>query len=79
MAQINEHIDRPVGEHVAKLSERLMAQRAPLFPPDAHNALRRFTSGEGAAVPGVTDTCLRKPSLPGRGRVAGNRIGRPMT
>ena len=45
MAQQGERIDQLVGDHARKLSERLMAHRAQLFPPDAHKELRRFTSG----------------------------------
>jgi len=67
MGQNNERIDRLVGEHAAKLSERLMAHRAQLFPPDARKELRRFTSGEVAALLGVKDAYLRKLSLEGRG------------
>lgn len=62
-----ERIDRLVGEHAARLSERLMAHRAQLFPPDARKELRRFTSGEVAALLGVKDAYLRKLSLEGRG------------
>ncbi|PTE12677.1 plasmid partitioning protein RepA [Pseudogemmobacter blasticus] len=67
MGQINERIDRLVGEHAAKLSERLMAHRAQLFPPNASKVLRRFTSGEVAGLLGVKDAYLRKLSLEGRG------------
>lgn len=62
-----ERIDRLVGEHAAKLSERLMAHRAQLFPPNARKELRRFSSGEVAALLGVKDAYLRKLSLEGRG------------
>ena len=67
MTQANERIDRLVGEHAARLSERLMAHRAQLFPPDARKELRRFTSGEVARLLGVKDAYLRKLSLEGRG------------
>lgn len=60
-------IDRLVGEHAAKLSERLLAHRAQLFPPDAAKQLRRFTSGEVAELLGVKDAYLRKLNLEGRG------------
>lgn len=62
-----ERIDRLVGEHAAKLSERLMAHRAQLFPPNARKDLRRFSSGEVANLLGVKDAYLRKLSLEGRG------------
>lgn len=64
---IKERIDRLVGEHAAKLSERLISHRAQLFPPDARKELRRFSSGEVAALLGVKDAYLRKLSLEGRG------------
>lgn len=60
-------IDQLVGDHAARLSERLMAHRAQLFPPDAAKSLRRFTSGEVAALLGVKDAYLRKLGLEGRG------------
>jgi chromosome partitioning protein len=60
-------IDRLVGEHAARLSERLLAHRAQLFPPHAMKRLRRFTSGEVAELLGVKDAYLRKLSLEGRG------------
>lgn len=60
-------IDRLVGEHAAKLSERLLAHREQLFPPNASKQLRRFTSGEVADMLGVKDAYLRKLSLEGRG------------
>ncbi len=66
-ARTGERIDRLVGDHAAKLSERLMAHRAQLFPPDARKELRRFTSGEVATLLGVKDAYLRKLSLEGRG------------
>ncbi len=62
-----QRIDRLVGEHAEKLSERLMAHRSQLFPPNARKALRRFTSGEVADLLGVKDAYLRKLSLDGRG------------
>ncbi|MCE6967353.1 plasmid partitioning protein RepA [Cereibacter sphaeroides] len=65
--QVKERIDRLVGDHAARLSERLMAHRAQLFPPDARKELRRFTSGEVANLLGVKDAYLRKLSLEGRG------------
>lgn len=58
-----ERIDRVVGHHATKLSERLVAHRAQRFPPDARKELRRFSSGKVAAMPGVADADLRKLSL----------------
>jgi chromosome partitioning protein len=62
-----ERIDLLVGDHAAKLSERLMAHRTQLFPPHARKSLRRFSSGEVAGLLGVKDAYLRKLSLEGRG------------
>ncbi len=67
MEQTNERIDQVVGDHAARLSERLLAHRAQLLPPDTQKELRRFTSGEVAALLGVKDAYLRKLSLDGRG------------
>jgi len=60
-------IDRLVGQHAELLSERLQAHRAQLFTPDARKTLRRFTSGEVAALLGVRDAYLRKLDLAGQG------------
>lgn len=65
--QRQERLDLVVGEHAERLSERLLAHRAQLFPPDARKELRRFTSGEVAALLGVKDAYLRKLSLDGKG------------
>lgn len=62
-----QRIDALVGDHAARLSARLQAYRAQLFPPDARKELRRFTSGEVAALLGVKDAYLRKLHLDGRG------------
>lgn len=63
----NDRIDKLVGEHALRLSERLQAHRAQLFPPNARKELRKFTSGEVAALLGVKDAYLRKLSLDGKG------------
>jgi len=73
-----ERINVLVGEHAARLSERLQAHREQLFPPDASKELRKFTSGEVADLLGVKDAYLRKLHLDGRGpspetRAAGRR------
>ncbi|MDN5568464.1 MAG: plasmid partitioning protein RepA [Paracoccus sp. (in: a-proteobacteria)] len=70
-----ERIDRLVGDHAARLSERLQAHRAQLFPPDARKALRKFTSGEVAKLLGVKDAYLRKLHLEGRGPSPETRNG----
>jgi chromosome partitioning protein len=70
-----ERIDRLVGDHAARLSERLQAHRAQLFPPDARKGLRKFTSGEVAKLLGVADAYLRKLHLEGRGPSPETRNG----
>lgn len=62
-----DRIDTLVGTHAEKLSERLQAHRAQLFPPNARKQLRKFTSGEVAALLGVKDAYLRKLSLDDKG------------
>ncbi len=82
MAAERDRIDFLVGEHAQKLSERLQAHRAQLFPPDAKRELRKFTSGEAADLLGVKDAYLRKLHLDGRGpspevRTGGRRYYSP--
>lgn len=67
MTGLNTRIDQLIGQHAQGLSERLQAHRAQLFPPDARKSLRRFTSGEAAALLGVKDAYLRKLHLDGKG------------
>lgn len=75
MAQGRERIDLLVGQHAQRLSERLQAHRAQLFPPDAKRVLRKFTSGEAAELLGVKDAYLRKLHLDGRGPSPETRAG----
>ena len=77
-----ERIDVLVGDHAARLSERLQAHREQLFPPNARKVLRKFTSGEAAELLGVKDAYLRKLHLEGRGpepeiRAGGRRYYSP--
>ncbi len=77
-----ERIDKLVGDHALRLSERLQAHRAQLFPPNARKELRKFTSGEVAELLGVKDAYLRKLHLDGRGpepeiRAGGRRYYAP--
>ena len=67
MDQVVRRIDQLVGDHAERLSERLQAHRAQLFPPSARKELRKFTSGEVAKLLGVKDAYLRKLHLDGRG------------
>lgn len=50
-----------------QLAAQLHAQRESLFPPDASKAMRKFTSGEAAALVGVDDSYLRKLNLDNKG------------
>ncbi|MGX9357443.1 plasmid partitioning protein RepA [Roseobacteraceae bacterium S113] len=82
MKDNQRRIDTLVGDHAARLSERLQAHRAQLFPPDARRILRKFTSGEVAELLGVKDAYLRKLHLDGRGpepeiRTGGRRYYSP--
>ena len=54
-----------VGEHARELSEKLQQHRLQLFPPSAKKTLRRFTSGEAAALIGVDPGYLRRLTLEG--------------
>ncbi|MEO0752119.1 MAG: plasmid partitioning protein RepA [Pseudomonadota bacterium] len=67
MDQVVRRIDQLVGDHAERLSERLQAHRAQLFPPNARKELRKFTSGEVAKLLGVKDPYLRKLHLDGKG------------
>ena len=60
-------INTVIRLHSEQLAGQLHAQRESLFPPDAAKAMRRFTSGEAAALLGVNDSYLRKLHLEGRG------------
>lgn len=78
----HHRIDLLVGDHAARLSERLQAHRTQLFPPNARKELRKFTSGEVADLLGVKDAYLRKLHLDGRGpepeiRTGGRRYYSP--
>lgn len=75
MAQERTRIDILIGDHAERLSERLQAHRAQLFPPDARRILRKFTSGEVADLLGVKDAYLRKLSLEGKGPSPETRAG----
>ena len=73
----HEDLNAVIRQHSDWLAAQLHAQRESLFPPDAEKTMRKFTSGEAAALLGVNDSYLRKLSLDGRGPspelTAGNR------
>ena len=62
-----EDLNSVIRQHSEWLAAQLHTQRESLFPPDAEKAMRRFTSGEAAALLGVNDSYLRKLHLDGKG------------
>ena len=72
-----ENLNTVIRQHSEWLASQLHAHRENLFPPDAHKAMRKFTSGEAAALLDVNDSYLRKLHLDGKGpspeMTAGNR------
>ena len=74
---VHEDINAVIRLHSEWLANQLHAQRENLFPPDASKTMRKFTSGEAAALLGVNDSYLRKLNLDGKGPspelTAGNR------
>ena len=74
---IQEDLNHVIRQHSEWLANQLHAQRESLFPPDAHKEMRKFTSGEAAALLDVNDSYLRKLHLDGKGPVpemtGGNR------
>ena len=63
----HEDLNAVIRQHSEVLAAQLHAQRESLFPPDAEKAMRKFTSGEAAALLGVNDSYLRKLHLDGKG------------
>ncbi|WP_299652399.1 plasmid partitioning protein RepA [uncultured Jannaschia sp.] len=72
-----DDLNAVIRQHSEWLAAQLHNQRESLFPPDATKQMRRFTSGEAAALLGVNDSYLRKLHLEGKGpspeTTAGNR------
>ncbi|MCR8549290.1 plasmid partitioning protein RepA [Salipiger sp. P9] len=64
---VQEDLNTVIREHSEMLATQLHAQGESLFPPDASKTMRKFTSGEAAAMLGVNDSYLRKLHLEGRG------------
>jgi chromosome partitioning protein len=56
-----------IASHAHDLSGKLQQHRHQLFPPTARKQLRRFSSGEVAALVGLDDGYLRRLSLEGKG------------
>src|SRR6056297_2883569 len=63
----HEDLNAVIRQHSEWLANQLHAQRENLFPPDAKKTMRKFTSGEAAALLGVNDSYLRKLHLDGKG------------
>src|SRR3954463_13861257 len=64
---VPESADDTIRADAQALSGELFNLRARLFPPTSSKELRQFTSGEAAALIGVTDAYLRQLSLAGEG------------
>lgn len=62
-----EDLNAVIRQHAERLGAQLHLQRESLFPPDAAKMMRKFTSGEAAALLGVNDSYLRKLNLEGKG------------
>ena len=77
MDERQDNLNSVIRQHAEWLAGQLHAQRESLFPPNAHKEMRKFTSGEAAALLGVNDSYLRKLHLEGRGpspqTTSGNR------
>jgi chromosome partitioning protein len=58
-------LDRMIAQDAEVLSSQLASIRQRLFPPAAQKHLRRFSSGEAAALIGISDIYLRRFSLAG--------------
>ena len=68
-------VDDAIRADAQALSGELFNLRARLFPPSASKELRPFTSGEAAALIGITDAYLRQLSLAGDGPVPQQTAG----
>src|SRR5215475_7085545 len=58
-------LDQLIARDAGVLSSQLTSIRHRLFPPTAQKTLRRFSSGEAAALIGISDAYLRQLSLAG--------------
>ncbi|MFC3127714.1 plasmid partitioning protein RepA [Pseudoroseomonas globiformis] len=62
-------IDHQIGADAQALSAQLALLRNRIFPPAARKSLRRFSSGEAAALVQISDSYLRQLALAGEGPV----------
>src|SRR5215472_14184782 len=58
-------LDHLIAQDAKVLSAQLTSIRQRLFPPTAQKTLRQFSSGEAAALIGISDAYLRQLSLAG--------------
>jgi len=58
-------LDQLIAQDATVLSSQLTSIRQRLYPPAAQKSLRRFSSGEAAALIGISDAYLRQLSLAG--------------
>jgi chromosome partitioning protein len=65
LPELQASLDRLVAQDAQTLSSQLASIRHRLFPPSAQKALRAFSSGEAAALIGISDAYLRQLSLAG--------------
>jgi chromosome partitioning protein len=64
-SEARSRLDQVVAADAHLLSAQLTSLRERLFPPASQKTLRRFSSGEAAALIGVSDAYLRQLSLAG--------------
>src|SRR4029077_10824223 len=70
-------LDHLIAQDAHVLSAQLTSIRQRLFPPAARKTLRQFSSGEAAALIGISDAYLRQLSLAGEAPEPGkNPAGR---
>lgn len=64
-AGVKPTLDHLIAHDARVLSAQLTSIRQRLFPPAAQKTLRQFSSGEAAALIGISDAYLRQLSLAG--------------
>ena len=76
-ADVTPTLDHLIAHDAQVLSAQLTSIRQRLFPPAARRTLRQFSSGEAAALIGISDAYLRQLSLAGEAPEPGkNPAGR---
>lgn len=69
------NVDETISADAQLLSSQLSRLRDRLFPPAAQKVMRRFGSGEVAALVGISDSYLRQLSLADEGPAPGKSPG----